>query len=415
MAKQNIQTLKGFRDFSPKTMRFRNEAIKRVREIFEKYGFEEIQTPALEYQEVLLGKYGEEAEKLMYLFDDPGGRGVGLRYDLTVPLARYIAQNQDTPMPFKRYQIQPVWRADKPQRGRYREFLQCDVDTVGSFSPIADAEILAIIWDVVQNAFNFPDFEIKINSRPVLFSSMEKAKIPQKKWPSVIQSIDKLDKKSRGEVEEELHTRGINGDQIANVFSAIDKAKPDNYLRQVAKFAQNMGVTNLVFTPALARGLDYYTGTIFETVVTKPKIGSIIGGGRYDKLLGDLGGPDLPAVGTTIGLDRCMDVIQELNLWKDIPPAIMGLVTTFDKKLSYASINVSNILRSGGINNIIFPDFEKNLKKQFKYADKLNIPLVFIIGPEEFESEQVTIKNLKSGIQETVLQKELVDKARLHI
>jgi len=415
MAKQNIQTLKGFRDFSPNMMRFRNEAIKRVREVFEKYGFEELQTPSLEYQKVLLGKYGEEAEKLMYLFDDPGGRGVGLRYDLTVPLARYIAQNQDTPMPFKRYQIQPVWRADKPQKGRYREFFQCDVDTVGSLSPIADAEILAIIWDVVQNAFKFPDFEIKINSRSVLFSSMKKAKIPQKKWSSVIQSIDKLDKKSRDEVEEELRSKGFSADQVANVFTVIGKAEPDDYLKEVVKLAQNIGVTNLTFTPTLARGLDYYTGAIFETVVTEPKIGSVTGGGRYDKLLGDLGGPDLPAVGTTIGLDRCVDVIQELNLWKDIPPTVTALVTTFDKNLSSASINVSNILRAGGINNTIFPDFEKDLKKQFKYADKLNIPIVFIVGPEEFDNGQVTIKNLKTGIQETFPLEELVDKARKHI
>ncbi len=415
MAKQNAQTLKGFRDFPPSLMRLRNEAIGRVREVFEKYGFEQLQTPTLEYQEVLLGKYGEEAEKLMYLFNDPGGRAVGLKYDLTVPLARFIAQNQDTPIPFKRYQNQPVWRADKPQKGRYREFFQCDVDTIGSMSPMSDAEIIAIIWDVIEKAFGFPDFEIKINSRPVLFASMEKAKISKDQWTSVIQSIDKLDKKSQQEVEQELSSKGLSQTQIKDVFQAIDKAVPDEYLGNVIKLAQKMGVEKLSFSPTLARGLDYYTGPIFETIVKEPKIGSVTGGGRYDKLLGDLGGPDLPAVGTTIGLDRSVDVISELKLWDNLPSNVSGLVTLFDENLSTATIEAANILRAGGINVSIFPDSTKDLKKQLKYADKLNIPLVFIIGPEEAENNQVTIKNLKTGSQETVPQEELVDKAHLNI
>ncbi len=409
---KKTQTLKGFRDFPPVLMRLRNQAISHIREVFEKYGFEELQTPALEYQEVLLGKYGEEAEKLMYLFEDPGGRSVGLRYDLTVPLARYMAQNQATPMPLKRYQIQPVWRAEKPQKGRYREFFQCDVDTIGSSSPISDAEILAIIWEIASSAFNFPGFEIKIGSRPVLFSSMEKAGIAPKDWPTGIQSIDKLDKKTHEAVKQELATKGFKKEQIQDVFAAIARANPDKYLQEVMTLAQKMGVMNLVFSPNLARGLDYYTGPIFETVVTEPKIGSITGGGRYDKLLESLGGPDLPAVGTTIGLDRVVDVINELKLWEDIPSTVLGLVAVFDAKLSADAVTIAGILRAAGINTTIFPSYTTKLKKQLKYADKLNIPWVFIVGPDEAEKNQVTIKNLKTGVQETVARQELVDKVQ---
>ena len=229
------QTLKGFRDFLPEKMIIRNEAIRRLRGIFEKYGFDEIQTPSLEYQEVLLGKYGEEAEKLMYLFKDPGERNVGLRYDLTVPFARVASTYQDLPKPFKRYQIQPVWRAENTQKGRYREFYQCDVDMVGTSSPLADAEIITVINDSLK-ALGFSNFKIRVNSRAVLFSIMEKAEIEQPKWLTVIQSIDKLDKKSREEVEQELEQKNINSGQISSVFEAISKA------RELAKTKKIKGV-----------------------------------------------------------------------------------------------------------------------------------------------------------------------------
>jgi len=396
------QTLKGFRDFNPEIMSIRSEAISRVRKIFKKYGFEELQTPALEYQEVLLGKYGEEAEKLMYLFDDPGGRAVGMKYDLTVPLARYIAQNQNTPMPFKRFQIQPVWRADKPQKGRYREFYQCDIDTVGSASPLSDAEILAIISEVLDSAFGFSKFTIKINSRPVLFAAMKNANIKKGQYNTVIQSIDKLDKKSKDEVSEELLQKGLVKKQVTAVFKAIEKAQPDAYLKQVIKYAKNMGVKNLEFTPTLARGLDYYTGPIFETVVDKPRVGSVTGGGRYDKLLGELGGPDLPAVGTTIGLDRAVDVITELKLWENLQIGTRVLVTIFNQELFDKSLRVANTLRTAGINTAIYPNPETDLKKQLKYADKKKIPFVVVIGPNEAKSDQIQLKDMSTGNQETL-------------
>ncbi len=404
-----LQTLKGFRDFLPQKMAIRNEAIKRLRGVFEKYGFEELQTPSLEYREALLGKYGEEAEKLMYLFKDPGGRDVGLKYDLTVPLARVAASYPDLPKPFKRYQIQPVWRAEKPQKGRYREIYQCDIDTIGSSSPLSDAEIIAVINDSLE-ALGFTNYKIRINSRSVLFSTMEKSGILEKMWLSAIQSIDKLDKKNQEEIEKELANKGLETEQIRDIFDFLKKATPDEFLSKVIDLAKDLGVKeNLVFDPILSRGLDYYTGPIFESVVGEPKIGSVTGGGRYDKLLKTLGGPDLPATGTTVGLDRVCDVIEELNLWPDINPTpTKVLVTVFSPELLVQSIEVAKTIRDGGINTETYPDENTKLDKQLKYADKKGIPFVVIIGPEEARKNIVVLKNLGTKKQISVNINQLV-------
>lgn len=403
MDETRLQTLKGFRDLMPEDMAIRNEVIDRLRDVFERYGFAELKTPSLEYQEVLLGKYGEEAEKLMYLFEDPGGRGVGLKYDLTVPLARVVSNYQELPKPFKRYQIQPVWRAESPQRGRFREFWQCDVDIVGSSSPIADAEIVAVINDSLV-ALGFKDYQIKINSRQVLFSLMEKAEIPENEWLKAIRILDKLDKKDKAEVEQEFSEKGFSSEQIDSIFSSLEKAKPDDYLEKVIVSAKKMGVQDsLIFESSLARGLDYYTGPIFESVVEKPNVGAVTGGGRYDNLLNDLGGPDLPATGTTVGLDRVAEVIKEENLWPELPSIpTKALVTVFSDELIEESLATATALRKEGINTEIYEDEKDKLEKQLKYADKKNIPWVVIIGPEEKESNQIVLKNLKSGEQETL-------------
>ncbi len=407
MNKLKLQTLKGFRDFLPNKMIIRNEIIRKLRTIFEKYGFEELQTPALEYQEVLLGKYGKEAERLIYLFKDPGDRSVGLRYDLTVPLTRVIASNQNLTKPLRRYQIQPVWRAEKPQKGRYREFYQCDIDIVGSASPLADAEIISITNESIK-ALQFSSFKIRVNSRQVLFSLMEEVKIPKNKWLSVIQTIDKLDKKAKEEVEKELSKKGLKTGQIKQIFTAINKAQPDDFLKKTIKYAQKMGVQNMEFDPRLARGLDYYTGPVFESSVDQPKIGSIAGGGRYDKLLKILGGPNLPATGTTIGLDRVADVIEELGLWPDISKTLTKiLVSIFSKKLLVQSIKVASSLREKGINTELYPNEEAKLEKQLKYADKKNIPYVVIIGPEEAKNDTLILKNMTTGEQEKIPLKRL--------
>ncbi len=403
--------LKGFRDFLPEKMVIRREVIKRLRVVFEKYGFDELQTPALEYKEVLTGKYGEEAEKLMYLFKDRGGRDIGLRYDLTVPLARVATSYPDLPVPFKRYQIQPVWRAEKPQKGRYREFYQCDFDIVGSDSPMADAEIIAVLNDAFS-ALGFIEYRIKINSRSVLSSSLAKAGLSGKLHYPAITTIDKLEKKGKASVEKELLEKGLTANQINKLFAEIKKAKPDELLLKVIEYAQGLGVgQKLEFDATLSRGLDYYTGPIYEVAVEKPKIGSLAGGGRYDKLLSDLGGPNLPATGASIGLDRVIDVLEELNLWKDInKTAVKVLVTVFSEKNLSRSLEVTNLLRKSGINAELYLDAKTKLEKQLKYADKKGIVWAIIIGPEEILKQKVVLKNLKTKTQESIPEQALLTK-----
>lgn len=387
---------------------------KRVKEIltgvFESYGFEPLETPALEYQSVLLGKYGQEADKLVYTFDDKGGRKVGLRYDLTVPLARVAAIHQsDLPVPFKRYQIQRVWRADKPQKGRYREIEMCDVDILNSASPMADAEILAVIVDALKR-LGMKQFTIRLNSRQVLFSLIEAAGISENLKFSIIQTIDKLDKKTRDEVSAELERKGLNSEQISDLFSTLAATRPAGYLEQVLEKAKSMGVADsyLKFDSTLARGLDYYTGPIFETVVEEPKIGSITGGGRYDQLIKQLGGPDWPAVGTTLGLDRICDVIIENKLWPDLSPTSTKVfVTLFDESLVESSLSLAKELREGGIITEVYLDPRAKLDKQLKYADRKGIPFVVILGPEEVKKNVVTVKNMTTGEQKTVPLAEL--------
>ena len=395
----NIQTLKGFRDFGPDVMVVRNKVINILKSVFESYGFSELITPTLEYAEVLTGKYGEEAEKLMYLFKDQGGRDVGLKYDLTVPLARYMSQNQYLPIPFKRYQIQPAFRAENTQKGRYREFYQCDIDAVGSKSPLVDAEILAII-STSLNTLGFNNFTIRVNSRQILFGITDSL--------SVLQSLDKLDKKSREEVTTELIEKNISSDEIKTIFNKLDNAKLDDNLSKIIDIAKSLGVTNIKFDPTLVRGLDYYTGAIFETVVTEPKIGSITGGGRYDNLIKSLGGPDLPAVGTTLGLDRICDVITELNLWPDLAKTSTKiLVTVFSPELLNNSLDLALRLRLNNINTELYPEPVK-LDKQLKYADAKGIPYVAIIGPEEIASNTVKLKNMSTGEQKCLPEQELI-------
>ena len=400
------QTLKGFRDFLPQTMAVRNKVIDTVKEVFSFYGFWELQTPTLEYSQVLLGKYGEEAEKLMYLFKDRGGRNVGLKYDLTVPLARVMSQYPKLPIPFKRFQIQPVFRADKPQKGRYREFYQCDVDTVGSSSPLSDAEILTVISECLI-ALGFPNFSLKINSRDILFSLLEKASVDKKLAISVLQSLDKLDKKPQAEVEAELSQKSLSPDQVKTLFRGISQALPDKNLTDIISLSKKLGAKNIVFTPTLVRGLDYYTGAIFETTVTQPKIGSITGGGRFDNLIKTLGGPNLPAVGTSLGLDRISDVIEENKLLENLPSKIQILVTVFDGSSLSTSASTAKSLREKGIACEVYPDTSK-LEKQLQYSTLKNIPYVVIIGPEESKAGLVTLKDMAKFSQITLSLDQLI-------
>lgn len=409
MNQNKVQTLKGFRDFLPETMTVRNYVKNLLIDTFETFGFEPLETPTLEYSSVLMGKYGAEADKLVYSFTDNGGRQIGMRYDLTVPTAKVLAMySQTIPMPFKRYQIQPVWRAENTQKGRYREVLQCDIDTFGTSSPTADAEILAIISTVLQK-LNFKSFTILLNSRTVLNNILEASGITENR-NSTLQSLDKFGKIGQDGVTKELIDKGLDKDTITAIFNYIKQAQPDEYLQKVINQLKTMGISenNYKFDPTIVRGLDYYTGPIFETVVTEPKIGSITGGGRYDKLIKSLGGPDICAVGTTIGLDRIVDCITELNLLPNLPKTkTKVLVANFGEDTINQSLKLITQLRSNNIASSFYSDSEK-LGKQFKYADSLGIPFVAMIGTDEAKENQVTIKNMATGEQKTINSTDLI-------
>ena len=397
------RTLAGFRDFLPTDMIVRKKVMGILTNIFQKYGFDPLENPTLEYQDILLGKSGAEAEKLMYLFKDPGSRDVGMRYELTVSTARVLAQYPTLPKPFKRYQIQPVWRADKPQKGRYREITQCDIDTFGTTSPLADAEIIAIIYEGLKG-IGFKEFTIRINSRQILFQVMANAGISEDKYLTAIQSIDKLDKKTQEEVEKELEAKGFSLKSIKDIFASLKNISPNDNLKDIFAAVEKLGVTKdyFKFDPILSRGLDYYTGVVFETAVTEPKIGSVTGGGRYDKLIGKFTGQDIAATGTSFGIDRICDVITELNLWPNTPKtSAKVLVTIFSKNLVDKSLEITSLLRENGINAEIYLDQNSKLDKQLKYADQKGIPFAIIIGPDEAAKNLITIKDLNKKMQTT--------------
>lgn len=413
MKKIKPQTLKGFRDFLPEEMVIRQKVINTLKEVFEAYGFQPLETPALEYAETLLGKSGEETDTLAYTFEDKGGRKVGLRYDLTVPVSRVLAQYQDQiPLPFKRYQIQNIWRAEKPQKGRYREVTQCDIDSFGSSSPLADAEIIAIVYDCLKK-LGFEKFMIKINSRQLLFELIKNLNIGQDKQFAIVRTIDKLEKIDLVGVKKELKRLGLAEEKIKKLFSLIEKVQPDENLKELFTYLEWLGVdrNSFQFEPTLARGLDYYTGPIFEAVVEEPKIGSIAGGGRFDQLITDLGGPNIPATGVSFGLDRICDLIKEQKLWPELSStSTRVLVTVFSLENLKNSIEIANKLRKAEIATELYLDPETKIDKQLKYADKKGIPYVIIIGPEEIKKEVVTIKEMKTGKQETLSLDQVIKK-----
>lgn len=442
---------KGTRDFLPQQMVQRQFVIDTVKTIFERYGYEPLETPSIEKLDVLSGKYGEEGDKLLFKVLR---RGTGLedlqygsnefvvkkysqlveealRYDLTVPLSRVVAMHRDKiSLPFKRYQIQPVWRADRPQRGRYREFYQCDVDVVGSESMLTDAEIIAIVNDVLET-LGFDKFMIRINNRKILDGILMHAGIDSKKATHVLIAIDKLDKIGVGGVENELKKRDISEGSIKQILGVLEIAGEPrevlselstaisgnvvlneglNELRQIINYLPDLGVSQskCKIDLYLARGLGYYTGPIYETVIEEPKIGSLSGGGRYDQLIGMFTGKQIPAVGTSFGIERIIDVMSELEMFPASATKTNVLVTLFDQSTVSASLNFTQELRKTRINAENFLNLAK-FKKQLSYANKKEIPFVAIIGPDELAENRVTIKNMKTGEQKTFERREAVD------
>ncbi len=401
------QTLKGFRDFLPIEARKRQYVINALKSVFESYGFEPLETPSLEYEEILLGKYGEEGDKLMYRFEDKGKRKVALRYDQTVPLARVVAQYQnEIPMPFKRYQIQNVWRAENTQKGRFREFLQCDIDTVGQNSGVADAEIIVIVADSLEklgfsakggSASGGKNFKIRIGDRK-LFQD-----IP----PSAITIIDKLAKIGEEKVIAELKEKSLD----EKILDKLKNAKPSEDIELILGIAQEMGVADKVyFDPTLARGLDYYTGMILEVEIDGYSAGSVCGGGRYDNLIGLFANKQIPAVGFAFGFDRLMEAMDELNLFPKDLTTTKVLVTVMSMELGRNSIEIADLLRKNGINAELWLDSDSKMEKQLKYADKKQIPYVIIIGEKEASKNLITLRNMKTREQKTISLKEVIAK-----
>lgn len=398
------QTLKGFRDFLPSSARKRQYVITKLKAIFELYGFEPLETPTLEYEEILSGKYGEEGEKLMYRFEDNGKRRVAMRYDQTVPLARVVAQYQNQTenndqalsLPFKRYQIQNVWRADKPQKGRYREFLQCDADIVGIHEGIADSEILAVVTKSIE-ALGFTQYKILINDRSVFENLPTEAII----------IIDKLKKIGEENVIKELQEKGFSKEN----FDRVKNAKIPESLQKIIEQADILGVdcSKIEFSPTLARGLDYYTGLIFEIEIPTYPVGSVCGGGRYDNLLGLFTKNTIPAVGFAFGFDRIIEAMTESNLFPaHLQATATVLVTVFSSEYSDHSVKITKELRNAGIPTDLWMWDNAKIEKQLKYADQKHIPYVVIAGPEEISNQYVLLKNMKERKQEKVTLSEAI-------
>ncbi len=426
--------LRGFRDYLPAQMNARLKIIETIRTVYERYGFLPLETPAQEYKVTLMG-YGEENTKQIFSFQNPEGEDVALRFDLTVPLARFVAQNPDLPLPFRRYQVAPVWRADKPDPGRFREFLQFDLDSVGSSSLAADAEIICGMYDTMV-ALGLQHFRVRFSDRKVLNSLLDFSGIPRDMSHRVFRILDKLEKIGIENVAAEL-TAGrvdVSGDKIPGLglpVSAVERIReflaiPRGSRKQVLQSLQTLfhsvssaaeavaeldvlcssldaleiSEEHVQLDLSIARGLDYYTGPVFEAVLTDaPEFGSVFGGGRYDGLVERFLGRKIPAVGASIGVDRLFAALQKLGLVSMVSSTAQILVTIMERERLHDYQRLTRELRQAGINTEMYLGDESSLGKQLQYANRQQIPLAVIIGSDEFAHDNVTVKNLKLGGQ----------------
>lgn len=404
MAAPTLQTLKGFRDFLPEDKRKRDFVASKMKETFTLFGFEPLETPTLEYASLLLGKYGVEADKLVYQFEDQGGRSVALRYDQTVPTARVLAQYQHAlPKYFRRYQIQNVFRAEKPQKGRFREFTQCDLDIFGSMSTIADAEILACTYWAFRNV-GYKHLTLKVNDRNTLITTLKPYATQNVDVFSIIQSIDKLDKMTADDVIHELEEKGLPKQAAHDALQAIGKAEQSENLKAIIADAKSLGIPgdSLQFNPTLARGLDYYTGMIFEISSPDYTAGSLGGGGRYDNLIKQLGGISIPAVGVGIGFDRSVEAADALGIFAQASlKANPVMVTVFAAEQQAYALEIAATLRQHQIPVEVCPHVG-DLGKQLKIANQNKAPFVVVAGENEKIAHTITLKNMNSGEQLTL-------------
>ena len=419
------RTLKGFRDYLPEAMIPREQLIGTAQQIYRSYGCSPIDTPALEYLEVLTGKASDETDRQLYKFQDHGGRHVGMRFDLTVPLARFAAQHvPKLGTPFKRYHIATVWRGENTQRGRYREFMQCDFDTIGTTSVAADIETGLVIHDLLR-AIGFSKFTIRINNRMVLNGLLEKLGLASEST-EVLRSLDKLSKIGRDQVAEEMvATSGATTAQADEVLKLSDLAGSNaEILAQVAPLVAGSetgeaGVERLNEVLAgiaaggveqqlvrvdvsIARGLDYYTGVIFETFLDDlPSIGSVCSGGRYDNLAGLFTKQELPGIGASLGLDRLLAAMEELKMLAKVHTPAPVFVPFFDRQRLGDYLELAAEIRAAGIGVEVFPE-PKKLGQQLKYADSRGFSIAVIAGTNEFAAQTVQLKNLQSGEREEI-------------
>ena len=445
---------KGTRDFSPIEMAKRNYIFNTIREVYALYGFRQIETPAMENLSTLMGKYGEEGDKLLFKILNSGDfmRGItdedlnegasgrlaaqlcekGLRYDLTVPFARYVVQHrEELQMPFKRYQIQPVWRADRPQKGRYREFYQCDADVVGSDSLLNEVELMQII-DTVFTRFGIR-VSIRINNRKILTGMANYIGQPDK-IVEITTAIDKLDKIGIDNVKAELANSGVNEESIVKLQPLFEiSGDNDNQLAAIAEMLKedetgSKGVeevktvlealkplelkNEIALDLTLARGLNYYTGCIFEVKALDVEIGSITGGGRYDNLTGIFGMPGLSGVGISFGADRIYDVLNQLNLYpQDAIQSAQILFINFGTAEAAYCLKIASQLRQAGIRTEIYPDSVK-MKKQMSYANAISVPFVALVGESEMESGLISVKDMASGEQKQIALDDIIQLIR---
>lgn len=449
---------KGTRDFSPQEMVKRNYIFETIKTVFKKYGYAEIQTPSMENLGTLTGKYGDEGDKLIFKILNSGDflgkvdaellatrnsqlttakvSEKALRYDLTVPFARYVVMHQsEIAFPFKRFQVQPVWRADRPQKGRYREFYQCDADVVGSASLLNEAEFILIYHEALSN-LGLKDFTIKINNRKILSGIAEIIGKPSLIVDMTV-AIDKLDKIGFDGVTKELLERGfsqadidqlkpvimlqgVNVEKLASLKSVLASSETGlkgieeietvfNYVASLTAHSPSL-TAQIELDITLARGLNYYTGCIFEVKTNEVAMGSIGGGGRYDDLTGMFGLKDLTGVGVSFGADRIYDVLEELNLFPTT--AAQGtkvLISNFDEEAEQYALPLLQQLRTANVAAELYPAAAK-LKKQMSYADSKNIPYVILIGDEEMKSDLLTFKNMESGVQERLSAAAIVER-----
>lgn len=431
-----VQKLAGFRDFFATDVKVREFVTNTFKRVFEKYGYEPLETPALENSNIYVGELGDEAEKLFYRFKDQGGRDVMLKYDVMTSMCRAVAENiNNIPFPYKRYQIQPVWRSEKPQKGRYREFTQCDADTVGSDSIICDAEFIQMGIEALTE-LGFKDFRANINNRKLIQAVVSYSGAKDEQFIPICISVDKLPKIGREAVKKELmEKRKIESDVADRILDLVtitgettamldqfEKKLKDipmgveaiNELRTIFNYLKSVNLDNKYyqFAPFIARGLAYYTGPVWEFEVIEGGVGSVAGCGRYDNIIGKFVGRETPATGGSFGIDRIVEVIKSRNMLQLESMSAKVLVTVFEEGLFDRSLEAAVYLRKNNIKTFLYPSIKEKLDKQMKYANKKGIPYVVIVGPAESEKNIFKLKDMKTGEQRELSLEELLNSVK---